>query len=463
MLFTQIEFLLFIIVTFGFILTVRNFNVQKLFLLAMSYYFYGYWDYRFLILIFACTVVNYSAAEFIYASGNQGIRKCVLIFALTFSLGLLGFFKYCNFFIDTFNVLIEPLGLHTKSLRVILPVGISFFTFQTLSYTIDVYNKKIKVCEHFFDFALFVAFFPQLVAGPIVRASEFLPQLYVPRQLSWNRAYCGFEQFVFGFFKKVFIADRIASFVDFSFENHSLFSGGTLWLAVIAYSIQIYCDFSGYSDMAIGIAKAMGYDFNRNFDLPYIAKTVEEFWRRWHISLSTWLRDYLYIPLGGNRKGVRRTYINLFITMLLGGLWHGASWTFVLWGAWHGTALFVHKAFKNRFGDRFVIPAFVSWGITILVVMVGWVFFRSKSFAQALDILYAMATLRSGAQWYHPFVIFVIVMMGVYHIAKVKRIGTVFLYPELGSVYGMTVLFTMLLLTIVFYPQEFQPFIYFQF
>lgn len=461
MLFTQIEFLFFIILAFAFVLSVRHFIWQKRFLLIASYYFYGYWNYWFLILILACTIVNYATARVISRSRNAGVRKMCLVIALVFSLGILGYFKYFNFFVDSLNAMLGPLGWHTANLAIILPVGISFFTFQTLSYTIDVFRGKIEECDNIFDFALFVAFFPQLVAGPIVRASEFLPQLREARKLSWERFYSGFQQFVFGLFKKVFIADRIAYFIDFAFENHSVFSGATLWIVVIAYSIQIYCDFSGYSDMAIGVARTLGYDFNSNFNLPYIARTVEEFWRRWHISLSTWLRDYLYIPLGGSRRGSKRMYVNLLVTMLLGGLWHGAAWTFVFWGAWHGFALILHKEIKSRSLRK--CPSIVSWSITMLIVMVGWVFFRASTFSQALDILQAMMTFRAGVEWYQPFVIAVIMVLGVCHVLKAKKWGVRILELEHGSVYGMTVLFTMVWLILVFYPRGFQPFIYFQF
>jgi alginate O-acetyltransferase complex protein AlgI len=462
-LFTQIEFLIFIVAVFTFILCVSNFKIQKRFLLIASYYFYGYWDYRFLILILLCTLVNYFAAKVIFCMLNAKIRKLLLLVTIALSLGMLFFFKYFNFFINSLNILLKPLGWHTANLAIILPVGISFFTFQALSYTIDVYQKKITICKDFYDFALYIAFFPQLVAGPIVRASDFLPQLYEPRKPSMQRIYLGFEQFVFGLFKKVFIADNIALFIDFTFDNYKIFNGATLWIAVIAYTIQIYCDFSGYSDMAIGIARAMGYDLNTNFNLPYIAKSLEEFWRRWHISLSTWLRDYLYIPLGGNRKGKWRMYMNLFITMLLGGLWHGAAWTFVFWGALHGIALILNKAFHERLGRKIKLPGIITWAFTILIVMTGWIFFRSSTFTQAYTILEGIITFKSGVTWYNPFVIFVIITMIIYHTLNYGGIGKCLIHPKHKSIYGMSVLFTMIWLIIVFYPQDFQPFLYFQF
>lgn len=462
MLFTQIEFVCFIAVVFGYLLLVKNFRWQKIFLLVASYYFYGYWNYSFLLLILLCTVVNYFAAIGIAASGVPRIKKSLLLFSLIFCLGILGYYKYCNFFIESFNVAFKNFGLNLGSMDILLPVGISFFTFQTLSYTIDVYRGQLKVCRNFFDFALFVAFFPQLVAGPIVRASEFLPQLETPREMSYERFFLGTRQFMFGLFKKVFIADNLAVFVDACFESHQLFSGVTLWLAALAYALQIYCDFCGYSDMAIGLAKIMGYDFNVNFNLPYISRSVSEFWHRWHISLSTWLRDYLYIPLGGNRKGIRRTYINLFLTMLLGGLWHGAAWTFVFWGGWHGLALGIHKFFKNRRKEEKSLPSLISWFLTMTVVLTGWIFFRSTSFKQAYEILLSMVTFKSGIGWYEPVVVVILVLAVVYHLMCYFRKTRLWELRQ-DSFYGTTVIFLLLLTSILFRPSGFQPFIYFQF
>jgi alginate O-acetyltransferase complex protein AlgI len=317
-----------------------------------------------------------------------------------------------------------------------------------------------------------VAFFPQLVAGPIVRASEFLPQLETPRTLSWERAYDGFRQFTLGLFKKVFIADRLAAFIDPGFENAASLSGPTLWLVVIAYAVQIYCDFSGYSDMAIGIARAMGYDFTRNFDHPYLATSIQDFWRRWHISLSTWLRDYLYVPLGGNRRGRFRTYLNLFLTMVLGGLWHGANWTFVIWGAWHGIALALDRLLTGKDSGRGPRPvtrrlpgflrSLLGWTLTMLIVLVGWVFFRSPDAETALSILGRMASLSDGIAWYHPFAIGILLFIAGYHALLAAGKGHWFeLKPD--TLRTPAILLTLIWLVIAYYPREFQPFIYFQF
>lgn len=465
MLFTQIEFIVLFAIVYVCLLVIHNHTFKKRFLLLVSYYFYGYWDYRFLGLLLACTAINYWLSRIISASNDHRRRKSYLVLAVVVNLGLLGFFKYFNFFVKSANAILLPLGLSCSTLNIILPVGISFFTFQALSYTIDIYRGHIKLCRNFLDFALFVSFFPQLVAGPIVRASEFLPQLQESRQLSWLRFYHGFEQFVFGLFKKVFIANRLAYFVDYVFDNAVVFDSLTIWLASLGYTIQIYCDFSGYSDMAIGTARALGFDFNKNFNLPYIAKNIEEFWHRWHISLSTWLRDYLYIPLGGNRKGERRTYVNIFITMLLGGLWHGAAWTFVFWGCWHGIALLSNKAFhKWQQGRRSTIriPSVISWLLTMLVVVIGWIFFRASTFSQAKLIIKKMMLFEVGIGWYHPFVVSIIVVMIIYHIFRSANYRR-FIVLEPSSVYTPIVLFTMIWLVIIYSPRGFHPFIYFQF
>jgi alginate O-acetyltransferase complex protein AlgI len=468
MLFTQIEFYFLLVAVFAAVLMVRNHSARKWILLMASYYFYAYWDWRFAGLLLSCTAVNYWVANRLAL--NEGIvaRKWLLTISLVYSLGVLGFFKYFNFFADSFRALLGYSPDQGQTLNIILPVGISFYTFQTLSYTIDVYRRELKPCRSFRDLALYVAFFPQLVAGPIVRASEFLPQLETPRTLTWPRAYDGFRQFVFGLFKKVFIADQLAGFIDPAFENSAALSGATLWIAVIAYAIQIYCDFSGYSDMAIGIARAMGYDFSRNFDHPYIATSIQDFWRRWHISLSTWLRDYLYIPLGGNRCGKRRTYVNLMLTMLLGGLWHGANWTFVFWGAIHGLALCADRFYRTRnpSKSRGAEPkgwkAVCGWGITLFVVLLAWTFFRAPNVSSAIDMLGRMLAFSPGLTWLHPFAIGLIVAVGVHHllIARGKWQWMALRSPTLAAI---TILFTMIWLVIAFYPRDFQPFIYFQF
>lgn len=467
MIFTQINFIIFFIVVLVFIIIVKNNRARKIFLLISSYYFYAYWDYRFVSLLFIYTVVNYAVGFFLSKTDVTNTRKALLTLNLIFNLGVLGIFKYYNFFISSFEVMLAPLGWHLKTLNIILPIGISFYTFHTLSYTIDLYKRKIEVCKDFLDFALFVAFFPQMVAGPIVRASEFLPQLKISHNINWENAATGFRQFTLGLFKKVFIADRLAMFVDYNFENAGLFDCTTTWLAVAAYSIQIYCDFSGYSDMAIGIARIMGYSLPQNFNFPYISKSISEFWHRWHISLSTWIRDYLYIPLGGSKQGRIRTYINLIFTMIIIGLWHGAAWNFIFWGGFHGVALAINRLWASRgergsaVGGGFILSKITSWGLTMVVVMIGWVFFRAKDFQQASLILRQMFIPEMGIAWISPFVVSALLGATIVHLWEV-------LAPEndlapIDAWYTPAVLFSLIWMVLIFHPTGFNPFIYFQF
>ncbi len=467
MLFTQIEFFIFFGVVLASLLIVRPNGIRKRLLLVASYYFYAYWDWRFLSLILFSTFVDYFAALALGWTQQPRVRKLLLLVTLVSNLGVLGFFKYYNFFVESLQAVFGSLGFHSGTLRIILPIGISFYTFQALSYTIDVYRRRLEPCRDPFDFALFVAFFPQLVAGPIVRASEFLPQLKSSAPLSWYGAFLGFRQFTFGLFKKVFIADRLAVYVDYVFENAGAFDGLTSWCATLAYGLQIYCDFSGYSDMAIGTARVMGYHLPTNFRLPYLATSVTDFWRRWHISLSSWLRDYLYIPLGGNRKGPTRMYVNLLVTMLLGGLWHGASWTFVVWGALHGVALAVEKALGRGFkvmapSATWRLPGAIGWLVTMVIVFTAWVFFRAASFEQAFLMLRQMYGFSAGIAWYYPFALLAVPFVGaVYvlmaaHVISLRRLA----YDRLVT---PVVLFSMWWLILVFPVEGFKPFVYFQF
>lgn len=465
MVFTQIEFLIFFTIVLSLVYVVKVHRIQKLILLFASYYFYAYWDWRFLGIIIFSTFFDYGMGQLLKNEERSNIRKTYLILSLCVNLGILGFFKYFNFFVDSFSAILVPIGFHVQTLHLILPIGISFYTFQSLTYTIDVYKKKITPCKNFFDYALFVAFFPQLVAGPIVRASAFLPQLLEQRKLSMERLYNGFTRFTLGLFKKVFIADRLSFFVDIVFNNAGTFDIYTTWLAVLAYAVQIYCDFSGYSDMAIGLATILGYDFNENFNFPYLSKKIDEFWTRWHISLSTWLKDYLYIPLGGNRNGQARTYINLFLTMLIGGLWHGANWTFVFWGGLHGVALGMTKYFKEKFKDINFRADAINWVITLLIVLVGWVFFRSQNFHQALLMLRQMFIPQHGVSWINPYPIIGIVFLVIDHSVglNLNKVNVYALFKVKQKYLAYATILIMWGLIYSFYPKDFQPFIYFQF
>lgn len=403
MIFNSLAFLVFITLFFPtyFFLKGRS---RLLFCLASSYFFYGWWDWRFLTLIITSTLIDYYVGLKLENTDDQPKRKQLLIASIIVNLGFLAFFKYFNFFTDSFAVLAASFGWDPgwNTLNIILPVGISFYTFQSMSYTIDVYNKKIPIEPNFLRFATYIAFFPQLVAGPIVRARDFLPQFKTDKKFEWDRMISGSGQVLWGFFKKVAVADSLAPFVDQCFMAPEGFSAMHLTIGVIFYSFQIYCDFSGYSDIAIGLARIMGFDFPDNFKTPYFSKDFSEFWKRWHITLSSWLQDYLYIPLGGNRYGTFKTYRNLMITMLLGGLWHGASWVFVFWGFLHGSYLVVQRLIGKKFGRLLNVlhtPKVLQVGINIFIVYIltslAWIFFRSPDFETAMQVITGIANFQS--------------------------------------------------------------------
>jgi alginate O-acetyltransferase complex protein AlgI len=358
------------------------------FILIASYVFYGWVDWRWVLLLIASSVVNTFAAQVIARSESQVTRKRALVAAVAFDLALLGTFKYFGFFVDEFNSLLDGVGLGSPLpiVQIVLPIGISFFTFQAISYVVDVYRGETRAAS-LGDVAILQAFFPHLVAGPIVRANELLPQLRTPRDPRAVLAGPGLFLIAGGLIKKTVVADELArQVVDPVYNDPVAHSGGEILLAFYAFAAQIYCDFSGYTDMAIGTALLLGFQLPQNFNRPYAALSLQDFWRRWHMTLSRWLRDYLYIPLGGNRKGERKTYRNLMITMLLGGFWHGASFTFLIWGGIHGTALSVERWGRQRF-PSFRMPVLVAWFVTFNVVCIAWVFFRAPNLGTAFDIL----------------------------------------------------------------------------
>ncbi len=389
MIFNSLVFALFfpvVFILYWFIVN-KNLKIQNALLLIASYVFYGYWDWRFLSLLIFSSVTDYWLAILIDRSENEKTRKYWLIISIIANLGLLGFFKYYNFFAESFTTAMGSLGWQVDSvtLSIILPVGISFYVFQTMSYTLDVYRRQLKPTTDLLAFSTFVAFFPQLMAGPIERASNLLWQMEKKRFFDYLKFKEGIFQIIVGLFRKIVIADNLAIYVDTVYGDPTIHNSSTLLLATIFYSFQIYFDFAGYSDIAIGTAKLLGFSFNRNFNLPYFSRSITEFWRRWHISLSSWLKDYLYISLGGNRKGIRIQYRNLMITMLLGGLWHGSSWNFVIWGGIHGVALCVEKFL---FGKLKISNLGLFGNIyTYVIVLSAWVFFRASGFEESTFII----------------------------------------------------------------------------
>ena len=395
MLFNSIEFLLFFVVVFFFYWKIlsKSYAKQNLLLLCSSYFFYGWWDWRFLSLIIFSSFVDYFVGQKLGTVKDQTYRKGLLLISLIVNLGFLAYFKYFNFFIDSFAELLNQLGFQSNrsSLNIILPVGISFYTFQTLSYTIDIYRKEIEPTKSVFAFFTFVAFFPQLVAGPIERAKRLLPQFEKPRKFNYKFASNGAKLILIGFFKKMVIADNAARLVDVVYNDPSNYVGFPMLVATIFFAFQIYCDFSGYSDIAVGSAKLMGFNLINNFNKPYFATSINDFWRRWHISLSTWFRDYVYIPLGGNRKNRLKTYINILITFTISGLWHGANWTFVVWGAFHGIMLIINKLINDiKYNFKFIsieCPYLLKVTITFIVTCFAWIFFRANSLNDAIFII----------------------------------------------------------------------------
>jgi alginate O-acetyltransferase complex protein AlgI len=468
MLFTEFRFLFFFLLVFSLYWFFRSNLIRKAFLLVCSYVFYGAWDWRFLSLILLSTAIDYIAGNQIQSSESEATRKKWLAVSLVANLGFLGFFKYFNFFIDSALGLTQFLGIpaNASSLQIILPVGISFYTFQTLSYSIDIYRRKLQPVHNPLDFALYVSFFPQLVAGPIVRASDFLPQLNSLRQLADVRFRANLSLFLIGFIKKACISDNIAPLVDQYFSAPEAYDSFSAWMGVLLYTVQIYCDFSGYSDMAIACAGLLGYQFCLNFDFPYFARNMSDFWRRWHISLSTWLKDYLYIPLGGNRGGKWMTYRNLMVTMTLGGLWHGAGWTFIIWGIMHGFALIVQREW-TLFADaiprlqRFRLVA--APVITFYFVCLTWVFFRAPDFQSAATVLRAFALFDSPGSQHLPssILLFLTALACIHWLNYRQFFGKLFkLVPDsvFAVMYGFATAFVL-----AFVPTSYTPFIYFQF
>lgn len=405
MLFNSIEFAIFLPIVFILYWFVfqKNLKLQNLFILAVSYLFYGWWDWRFLSLIIFSTVLDYSIGRILLITKTVRKRKLLLWTSIIVNLGFLGFFKYYNFFVDNFVAAFTFFGknISTGSLNIILPVGISFYTFQTLSYTIDVYKEKLEPEKNFISFAAFVTFFPQLVAGPIERATNLLPQFSKRRYFHYSQSVDGMRQILWGLFKKVVIADNCALLANQIFNNYGDYNGSTLVLGALFFTFQIYGDFSGYSDIAIGTSRLFGFELKRNFAFPYFSRDIAEFWRRWHISLSTWFRDYLYIPLGGSRGGLKMKLRNTFIIFLVSGFWHGANWTFVIWGGLNAL-YFLPLLLSNKNRDNIDIIAkgkifphvkeIIGVISTFSLTVLAWIFFRAQNLDQAFKYIYGIFT-----------------------------------------------------------------------
>ena len=400
MLFNSLDFAIFLPVVFllYWFITNKNLKLQNFLIVVASYFFYGWWDWRFLSLILFSTIVDYTVGLGLLKQENQLKRKILLLASIIVNLGFLGFFKYYNFFLDNFISAFSFFGAEIKSnsLNIILPVGISFYTFQTLSYSIDVYKRKLEPTKDFIAFSAFVSFFPQLVAGPIERATNLLPQFYNKRTFDYSKAVDGMRQILWGLFKKIVIADNCAEYANQIFNNSADMNGSTLVLGALFFTFQIYGDFSGYSDIAIGTARLFGFDLMRNFAFPYFSRDIAEFWRRWHISLSTWFRDYVYIPLGGSRGGIWMKIRNTFIIFIVSGFWHGANWTFIVWGALNAI-YFLPLLLTNNNRNNLEIVAkgkvlptfkeFVSILLTFGLTVFTWIFFRSENIVQAFSYI----------------------------------------------------------------------------
>ena len=473
MYFNSFTFAIFLPTVFLFYWSLKGIRAQNLLLLVASYFFYGCWDWRFLGLIALSSTVDYLAGVGMHSSQSERTRKVLLWISIVVNLSILGFFKYYGFFVEslvsTFGAVGVRMDVHT--LNIILPVGISFYTFQSLSYTIDVYRRQVQPTRDIIAFFAYVSFFPQLVAGPIERATHLLPQFLNQRRFDTELAKDGLRQILWGLFKKVVIADNLAVLVEQIYSNHESYNGIGLLLGTVYFAIQIYCDFSGYSDIAIGTSRLFGFDLMRNFAYPYFSRDIGEFWRRWHISLSTWFRDYVYIPLGGSRGGSRsKHFAVLLITFTVSGFWHGASWNFVVWGLLNGlfylplVMVGKHKRDTEIVASGRMLPTLkeiFQIACTFALTLVAWVFFRADSLSHAFDFLHhAMSSSWTSPQWISglPYVIGLVLIEWIQrekqHVLEIEHapawlrwsayytvIGLIFMFGETGHV----------------------PFIYFQF
>ena len=478
MLFNSIDFAIFLPIVFVFYWFIFNNNLkaQNSLLLISSYVFYGWWDWRFLSLIIFSSFVDYFVGIGLSKTDNKKRRKLLLFASIAVNIGFLGFFKYFNFFAESFA---DAFSLFGKSfeparLNIILPVGISFYTFQTLSYSIDVYKRKLKPTSDIISFFAFVSFFPQLVAGPIERATNLLPQFYKKRQFNYSKAVDGMRQILWGLFKKIVIADNAATFANDIFNNYSDYNGSTLFIGVVFFAFQIYGDFSGYSDIAIGTARLFGFSIMQNFAFPYFSRDIAEFWRRWHISLSSWFRDYVYIPLGGSRGSLGIKIRNIFIIFLVSGFWHGANWTFLAWGFLNAIYFLPLMLFKiNRINTNVVAEGnlfpnlleFIQMGFTFLITLIAWVFFRSNSIIEAflyLKQIFSKSFFQTPEVYSLELVFFIFVFVLIEWIQREKQHALQLDNFKIPGILKSAIYLTVFFI-IVWFGGAKQEFIYFQF
>ena len=469
MLFNSFEFAIFLPIVFLLYWFVFNKSIklQNLFLLIIGYIFYGWWDWRFLFLIAFSTVFDFTIGILLEKSNHSQNRKWLFAASCIVNIGLLGFFKYFNFFIDNFISAFESIGYHIPAvtLKIILPVGISFYTFQSLSYTTDVFRRKMKPTTDFVSFAAFISFFPQLVAGPIERAFNLLPQFHKKRLFDLNLAVKGMRQILWGLFKKIVIADTLSTYVDAIFNSYEVLPGSTLLLGAIYFAVQIYCDFSGYSSIAIGTARLFGFTLLQNFSYPYFSTNVSQFWRKWHISLTSWFRDYVYIPMGGSRGSLTKTIFNTLFVFALSGFWHGANWTFGIWGLLNGMYLIPNLILKNKkvISENNVFGIF-SMLFTFGLITFSWIFFRSTNLAQAFEYingLFSKSLFTYPVQHGMAITIpLIVILFGVEWIRK-KEIE-LFQPQNIHFILRWIIYLVMIIICLAFFKQN-QSFIYFQF
>ena len=475
MVFNSLQFVWFFLIVYAVyralpaIASVRTAHrAQNWLLLIASYYFYAAWDYRFLALLAASTLVDYSCGLLLGRMTDQRRRRIVLWTSIGFNLTMLGFFKYFNFFADNLQSLFAAIGwqLDFVTVRILLPIGISFYTFVTMSYVIDVYRRQIEPTRNLVDFAVFVAYFPHLVAGPILRATALLPQIAKPRHISRDQMRDGLWLIAWGFFQKIFVADNLAPLSSLVFSPDAHLTGVNVLLGTYAFAFQIYGDFAGYSNIARGTSKLMGIELIENFRFPYLVVTPQAFWRNWHISLSTWLRDYLYISLGGNRGSQSKTRRNLLVTMLLGGLWHGAAWTFVLWGLYQAGLLIVYRQFERAIEGLHGVRRFAAWLVMFHLTCYGWLIFRAPSLGKLAGLTRSLAfdfapTTINVTGLLVPLLLYVTPLL-VVHLVE-ARADDVLVVPRLRTVVRYSIYAATLYLILLFGNFGGSDFIYFQF